>query len=151
MDCYKFCAHNVISNRLLQFIRVCMYWSNKQPHAKYTLWVSHNNNSCDREQGVEEICWRFVFISSPEGGGGRKEWKKKKKVICDTYSTQTEILLSRQSTSHIERNVQSEYISIPGMMSMMLISFQQKKLHFYLKLVCRINYNHIAFQSKYLK
>ena len=35
-----------------------------------------------------------------------------KKVICDMYSPQTEELISRQSTSHIERNVRSEYICL---------------------------------------
>ena len=67
--------------------------------------------SCDKNKVQKKFVGDLFLSPSPEGG--RKEWKK---VICDTYSTQTEILLSSQSTSHIGRNVESEYISIPGMM-----------------------------------
>ena len=40
------------------------------------------------------------------------EKKKMKKVICDMHSPQTEELISRQSTLHIERNVRAEYICL---------------------------------------
>ena len=76
--------------------------------------------SCDKNKVQKKFVGDLFLSPSPEGG--RKEWKK---VICDTYSTQTEILLSSQSTSHIGRNVESEYISIPGMIK---ISFSSQKL-----------------------
>ena len=76
---------------------------------KYILWVNHDNNSSDRtrcRRNLLPIC--FYLLQ-------REKEKDEKSYMWHVFSTQTELLLSRQITSHIERNVQSEYISIPGM------------------------------------
>ena len=79
--------------------------------------------SCDKNKVQKKFVGDLFLSPLQREEEEEKNERRRKKVICDTYSTQTEILLSSQSTSHIGRNVESEYISIPGMMR---ISFLKK-------------------------